>query len=173
MLKRLLAISACAFAVSLATDSILQPAVANTDFPITEITLAKADNTSMEGEFLVPDRDTTRPAYGVGSRLRRYDVHVAKMFELTNYQCRQDPGLMRINWQYYANSGNTRMGAFNINCRLAQDIAVAYGLGRSEQTAILKDGRFEEVYDVPTLNIMGANKISKWLSFSQTFRPIK
>ncbi|NEQ44726.1 MAG: hypothetical protein F6K00_14655 [Leptolyngbya sp. SIOISBB] len=36
----------------------------------------------------VPDQDTTRSAYG--GILRRYDVHVAKMLEVSHHYCQQD-----------------------------------------------------------------------------------
>ena len=58
-------------------------ATAGTEVPITRIDFAGAggDFHQRQGTFVVPDRDTTVSAYG-GS-LRRYDVHIAKMIEVT------------------------------------------------------------------------------------------
>lgn len=128
-------------------------------------------------EFLfltVPDRDTTRSAYG--GKLRLYDVHVAKMFEVTHFFCQQyqQPGSYEQYWGYAAGGGDIRMGRFKISCRLAADIAAGYGLGKVERTNIQisyeEGGRATDTYQIPILNITGG-KVSRWMSFTQKFRP--
>ncbi len=129
-----------------------------------------------EGAFslTVPDTDTTKSAYG--GRLRVYDVHVAKMFEVTHFMCasgRLSPGTA---WSYTAGNGSIEMGTFSISCKLANDIAIAYGLGRPERTSIYVS--FEEAggetraANIPILEITGG-KIDRWIRFSRSFKPIR
>jgi len=125
------------------------------------------DVSSDEGyNFLtVPDTDTTQSAYG--GRLRNYDVHVAKMFEMTYYYCQQSYGNHTYRWRYSASNGKVGMGEFHISCRLASDIATAYGLGKPEYTPT--SGR---PINVPTLNITGG-KIDQWMHFTRNFTPMR
>ena len=122
----------------------------------------------------IPNQNTTQSAYG--GRLRLYDVHIAKMFEVTHFLCKEYPGLSEQTWSYRAGGGSIAMGHFKISCNLASDMALAYGLGKSERTAIQRSmeegGRRTDVYQVPILNITGG-KVSRWLSFTQGFRPIR
>lgn len=90
------------------------------------------------GMILVPDNDTTISAYG--GRLSRYDVHIAKMFEVTHFMCQQRMVSPRIKWNYAAGGGSINMGNFDISCQLANEIASAYGLGKSEMTSISFSG---------------------------------
>lgn len=122
--------------------------------------------------LIVPDKNTTSSAYG--NQLRRYDVHLAKMFETTHYLCQNDVQ-GGIEWGYQAGSGSINMGKFSISCQLANDIASAYGLGTPERTAIqFSQGESESStsknFDVPKLNITGT-KIPQWLRFVQKFKP--
>jgi hypothetical protein len=124
------------------------------------------------GSITVPDRDTTAPAYG--GRLRVYDVHIAKMVEVTHHLCknrRVSPGII---WNYRADNGRIDMGQFNISCRLANDLATAYGLGTSEFTTINysmgESGIDPQNFSIPVLNLTG-NKIDRWINFVQGFKP--
>ncbi|MBW4692138.1 MAG: hypothetical protein KME27_10255 [Lyngbya sp. HA4199-MV5] len=47
----------------------------------------------------VPDQDTTVSAYG--GALRRYDIHIAKMFEVTHYLCQQEHKPNQLEWIKY------------------------------------------------------------------------
>lgn len=126
------------------------------------------------GSIVVPDRDTTAPAYG--GRLRVYDVHIAKMFEVTHYLCQQRRVSPGITWSYQAGNGSIDMGTFQVTCRLANQLASAYGLGNPEPTAI----RFsqEEMgppitrnFQIPIFSITG-DKVERWLDFVQGFSPV-
>lgn len=56
-------------------------------------------------ELTVPDTQTTQSAYG--SKLRRYDVHIAKMFEVTYRDCLEFGGdAGGRGWYYYAGNGS-------------------------------------------------------------------
>ncbi|MEG4574874.1 hypothetical protein QUA56_19615 [Microcoleus sp. N3A4] len=173
------AIFACV--VSAFTIAPLTPnsALARTELPITEI---RWFNFSPEDswqpiQFIVPDRNTAKSA---GSRkLRLYDVHIAKMFEISHFLCDRDRASEGYNWSYQAENGNIEMGRFKISCNLARSIAAAYGLGKPEISVIrrsfnLKNGRPSfalEKYSIPTLNI-AKNRVLQWRDFVQKFPPI-
>ncbi|HEY9811308.1 MAG TPA: hypothetical protein V6D13_18440 [Halomicronema sp.] len=125
----------------------------------------------------VPDKDTTKSAYG--GQLRLYDVHIAKMFEVTHFLCRQfdsNSSFKGHEWLYRADNGKINMGRFQITCQLAADIANAYGLGKPERTSIGLDTEGGPPQSrtglIPTLDITG-NKINQWLNFTERFQPIR
>lgn len=123
-------------------------------------------------ELTVPDTQTTQSAYG--GKLRRYDIHIAKMFEITHRDCLQFQDSGR-EWSYYAGNGNIYMGDFSISCRLANDIVSAYGLGTPQNTPIVY-GQGESGppitrnVAVPTLNLVG-QKQDRWINFTKNFKP--
>ena len=121
----------------------------------------------------VPETNTTKSAYG--GQLRLYDVHIAKMFEVTYSDCQEIPQAGGRTWYYRAGNGKIDMGQFRINCQLASDIANTYGLGKPERTAIEysqgEAGRpISRTRSIPILDITG-NKIQRWTNFVQGFRP--
>ncbi|MEG3848555.1 hypothetical protein QT971_09175 [Microcoleus sp. herbarium19] len=128
-------------------------------------------------KFTVADRDTAKSA---GSRkLRLYDFHLAKMFEISHFLCARDRTSAGYNWSYEAENGNIEMGRFKISCNLARSTASAYGLGKPETTVIrrhfnLRNGRPSiavEKYAIPTLNI-AKNRAVQWKKFVRTFPPL-
>jgi hypothetical protein len=155
----------------------VKPSVAQTEVPLT----IRAGGTEGTDGFAllslsVPNRDTTKSAYG--GQLRFYDVHIAKMFEVTDFLCKRfgsNQTLSGYEWFYSAANGQTSMGRFRISCSLARDIAIAYGSRRTERTAIGLDTEGgppeSEMYSIPILNISGS-KVQKWMDFVQRFRPI-
>jgi hypothetical protein len=92
-----------------------------------------------EGEWYlgVPDADTTISAYG--GKLRLYDVHIAKMIEVTHDSCTRGRYTRPHPWTYTADRGKAKMGSFIISCTLANDLVTAYGLGKPEATAFEGD----------------------------------
>lgn len=159
--------------ISILTGYLVSTSVsAQNSFPITLILLdtgASDRNGFYGGVFKVPDKNTTVSA---GGGLRRYDAHIAKMFEVTHHECQNsDFNYQGISWGYEADNGNVDMGRFDITCGLARDIAQAYGLGKTKPTNILYY-RAENVENVSTLNITG-DKVNKWLNFVQNFNPRK
>jgi hypothetical protein len=109
------------------------------DFPITELRWWNwfPKDAWQSVQLTVPDQDTTLSAYG--GELRRYDVHIAKMFEVTHYLCQQNIArrtLKGFDWSYEAANGNVYMGNFHISCRLALEVVTAYGLKRLEETVL-------------------------------------
>jgi serine/threonine-protein kinase len=123
-------------------------------------------------ELIVPNRDTTQTAYG--SRLRFYDLHLAKMFETSHFLCQKSRGISGYEWVYSASNGNIRMGNFRIPCSLASEAASTYGLGKLERTSIARDTEGgppeSDVYSIPILDITGS-KVQRWMNFVQNFKP--
>ncbi len=146
-----------------------QTVAQNTELPMT---IHWSDS---ETFFLdVPDKDVSRPAYG--GKLKLYDVHVAKMFEVTQHLCQTEPQRTGYNWIYDKNGGGrTRIGTFEISCDLANDIAIAYGSGKAETTTVecSRGGRAcpSKTYSIPILNITGG-KVNSWIQFMSKFKPV-
>ncbi|MCC3508930.1 MAG: hypothetical protein JGK29_07300 [Microcoleus sp. PH2017_17_BER_D_A] len=105
----------------------------------------------------VSETDTTKSA--CGGQLRLYDVHIAKMFEVTYADCQEIPRAGFRDWEYRAGNGRISMGTFRITCQLAGDIANA---GRP----------ISRTRSIPILDITG-NKVDRWLNFVQSFRPLQ
>lgn len=156
---------------SFMTTSLLKaaPAAARPSLPMYVHFLASFENGAMQAELTVPDQNTTVTIKG--TKLRRYDAHVAKMFELTNHECQTTPGREwnNIVWQYSAGDGTINMGYFNISCTRARQVAATYGLDRPQRTEVYYH-KFRNIVNVPTLKISG-NNVSKWLKFVQSFPP--
>lgn len=144
----------------------------DTALPVTSIRFLPAvQGGQARGIFIVPDRDTTRSAYG-GS-LRRYDVHLAKMFEVANLYCSTN-NWQSVEWNYFAGNGDINMGRFVMGCNLVRDIVNAYGQGRKERTVIsfgYNNGSAQETHNLPVLNITG-DKIPKFINFAKRFQPV-
>ncbi len=123
-------------------------------------------------QLTAPNRDTTQPAYG--SKLRLYDVHLAKMFETSHFLCQQSRGVSGYEWVYSADNGSIRMGNFRIPCTLASEMASTYGLGKPERTSIARDSEGgppeSDVYSIPIFEIAGS-KVQRWMNFVQNFKP--
>lgn len=162
---RILAVSAL-FAASMAATHLA--ASAQTAVPITDITFIGQDGNFLAAQLIVPDRDTTKSAYG--GKLRRYDVHIAKMFEMTRYQClSRERTWSRIIWHYKADNGGIDMGAFDISCIMAESAGNAFGLGEPEVTAVTYY-RAKTQVNVPILDITGL-KVAGWMNYTKNLRP--
>jgi hypothetical protein len=116
-----------------------------------------------------PVADTTE-SFNSGT-LRVYDVHIAKMVEITHHECNTTRSRADRVWFYHAN--DTKMGKFRISCKLANDLAIAYGMGKAEPTAIFMAEIDEpSTTPIPTLNITGG-KVKTWMNFTQNFKPLR
>jgi hypothetical protein len=160
LLLLIAAVSSCALPLA-------KPAQALTALPMTISLDEKAFH------LTVPDTDTTHSAYG--GRLRLYDVHLAKMFEVTNYLCSAGRVESSTLWSYRAGNGSIDMGNFQISCDLANDVAIAYGLGDAESTEVYfsygEAGSGTDSLNVPILSITGG-KVERWIRFTNQFMPI-
>lgn len=61
-------------------------------------------------DLTVPDTQTTKSAFG--GKLRLYDVHIAKMFEVTYLECEKFGDGGNREWTYFAGNGEINMGTF-------------------------------------------------------------
>ncbi|EDZ92313.1 hypothetical protein AmaxDRAFT_4935 [Limnospira maxima CS-328] len=158
--------------VTCSTLGILQEAIAqSTAVPITRIVFFPSPEQEIRvADFVVPDR-RPRETSAYGGQLSRYDVHIAKMFEITRHECLQSLSSGRrpldiIIWRYYAGGGNIKMGAYSINCQEARRVANRYGLGQAEPT-IITYYRVTTTVNIPILDIT-ASKVDDWKSFIRT-----
>ncbi len=116
-----------------------------------------------------PVADTTK-AFD-GGTLRVYDVHIAKMVEITHFKCNNTRSRADRTWFYSANDKN--MGQFRISCKLANDLAIAYGMRKAEPTAIfMAEAEAPSTTPIPMLDITGG-KVKTWMNFTQNFKPIR
>jgi hypothetical protein len=145
---------------------------ADTAVPINRIDFAGegGDVSHRYGTFEVPDRDTSVPAYE-NSRLRRYDVHIAKMIEVTHYYwCQQRENYDGVSYSYSADNGNIFMGQIYISCPTAAQAYAVFGAGRAEATAIYHRGNGPESVDIPVLDLNG-EKITKFQALVDSIKP--
>ncbi len=170
----LLTIASTASQPTISQPTISQP---KPQLPITEVHLWTAPQGSPweMGRLTVPDVDTTKVTQ-LGSPLRNYDRHIARLFETTYQQCEKKPDLKGMNWQYEAANGNVSMGEFRLSCRTAREVVSGYRLTQSDrqltQTQSLMNGSVKrETLDVPKLHIVGS-KANRWLDYVQTIRPV-
>jgi hypothetical protein len=134
-----------------------------TAVPITRINVARAGGDQFHHwvTLVVPDKNTAVAAYG--GELRRYDVHLAKMIELTAHDFCGSPSRRGAYFNYEADNGRVFMGKFFISCSTARSTVETYGLGKPERTIVQYAGN-PETLNVPVLDLRG-NKIRQ---FQQT-----
>ena len=175
MLKNLLAILAV---TSISTCFWLEkPVHARPGFPISEISFEDRTDLGdgdvyLKATLTVPDRNTTR---SVAGRLRRYDLHIAKMFEVTDYQCRiwqNSPipyeGEKGIAWVYLAANGKDWIGIFTIDCEKARHVMNSFAQSKPERTKIFYY-EARHFKDVPTLALTTSKEeVARWLKFVQS-----
>lgn len=143
--------------------------------PFTRISLepAKAPGYERFASLVVPDTDTTHLAFG--NQIRRYDVHVAKMIELSHHFHCAEPytnGVEKaVVWDYRADSGRIKMGLFRLRCTQVKESVAIYGLGPPETTEVRLAGQDPKTVSIPTLNLQGNWKVSHFLDFVQTLKP--
>ena len=126
----------------------------------------------------VPNRDLSQSAYG--GQLRFYDVHIAKMFEMTYDDCQRiqrrfPQGIDGMSWLYKPGNGDDSITPefFYISCSLADEIVETYGLGKAEQTVVEsfvenQAAVHTETRSIQTLNITGS-KVPQWIDFVDVF----
>jgi hypothetical protein len=128
---------------------------------------------SQVATLTVPDQDTTVPVND--ERLRLYDAHLANMFAISHLLCQQGRIKKNLLWHYTAGDGQIAMGMFPISCRLAAEVASAYGLRNQESIGIVN--AIERPYQpasvegsIPTLNLT-STKAARWMDFTESFQP--
>lgn len=137
-----------------------QPSTRNPNIPI--MVLRESTNNF---RLISPSPDPAKPAYD--GRLTLADVHLAKMYEVTQFFCEGNPEIGPLNWQYESAG---RIRKITISCNAAADIVNQFGLWegeRSERTRIY--GRSIADYTIPVLAISGEDEITQWIRFRFRF----
>jgi serine/threonine-protein kinase len=163
------------------TQSAIPQAAGATEIRFNEISLwpAAASARTRQGTMVVPDRNTTVPAYG--GKMRLYDVHIARMIAMSHqFYCSQpySGGIEKVMvWNYRANSGKLDMGTFNLRCTQVEQAVKTYGLGARVPITILNfvigphSAPSQEVVNLRTLDISGDAETARFLKFVQTIKP--
>ena len=144
--------------------------MAETAVPITRISFAGAGGNFNQryGTFIVPDQDTSVSAYG--GALTRYDVHIAKMIEITHFQwCQKRENYQGVYYNYDADNGKVFMGKFYISCAMAKEAVKTFGVGRPEPTVIY-DRDHPSTVSIPVLDLNG-RKIAQFQQLVKSIRP--
>lgn len=110
------------------------------------------------------------------SQLSLFDIHLAKMFEVTHHMCITDNLSPGTSWTYLAGSGSRVVKAdLIITCEQAQGLASVYGLATPELTPITisleEAGSSSKTLDIPTFDLSDY-KEDAWLQFTQTYKPL-
>lgn len=170
--------STAALAVLASLTISVPPAIAREPIAINSIVISGVDSSGIVFASLsVPDRNNDRAAFN--SELSLYDLHIAKMYEVTNALCDRrltfpfNQPLQVFQWSYSANS--FPIGQLQISCREAEDVMNTYGRAfLSESTAIRRPLSPEapptsEILQIPTLNLSGY-QVPLWQRFTRRLR---
>ena len=127
---------------------------------------AGGDFTSRTATFRVPESTTVTP---VENGLRLYDVHLAKMIEVSENYCKDRESDYLIHWNYEVDQGKIFMGEFSWSCQFARDTLKKFGTSETETVTIYHtdNPKSETIY---VLNI-NRNNAKEFLSLVQTIKP--
>lgn len=121
---------------------------------------------SRQATFRVSDRTTITK---IGKNLRLYEVHLAKMIELTYDFCEDRQADYIVHWNYQADDGKVFMGNFSLSCELARKIFQRFGTAEREKVKL--DYRGKTVYEhIATLALDSKNS-KQFASLVQTLKP--
>lgn len=136
--------------------------------PNTRIGIAGAggDSTGRSATLSTTDKTTTKTVkYG----LRTYDLHVAKMIEVSANYCQDRPADYVMRWNYMAADGGIFMGEYTIPCALAKNTFKKFGTKGTETLSIDYAGN-EEATKVAVLNLTQSNA-ADFAKFTKTLKP--
>ncbi|KST68964.1 hypothetical protein [Mastigocoleus testarum] len=127
---------------------------------------AGGDFKSRQATFQVSDQTTITK---IEKNLRLYEVHLAKMIELTYDFCEDRAADYIVHWNYQADDGKIFMGNFPLSCELARKIFQRFGTGEREKVTL--DYRGKIVYEhIATLALDSKNS-KQFASLVQTLKP--
>jgi hypothetical protein len=126
------------------------------------------DFSSRQATFRVPEKPTTT---AVQDGLRLYEVHFAKMIEVTNHFCNKmgASGDYTVYWNYNAEEGKVFMGQYSIACQVAKDTISKFGTLGEESITIDYGGNAQNVTIAP-LNLNSKNA-QEFAQLVQSFKP--
>ncbi len=100
--------------------------------------------------------DSPTTVTAVTPELRLYEVHLAKMIEVTHLFCKEREGSYVIHWNYEADKGQVFMGEFPLSCQFAANAFSTFGtIGKEKITIHHRGNPVQE--EIKVLNLQGAN----------------
>ena len=162
MYKSLFSLSLASLTLLVATTTQALPV------PNTHISIAGAggDFTGRYATLSTTDKTTTKTVkYG----LRTYDLHIAKMIEVSGNYCQDRPADYLMRWNYLAAGGTVFMGEYTIPCTLSKNTLKKFGTKGTETLPIDYAGN-EQASKIPVLNFTQGNA-ADFAKFAQTLKP--
>jgi serine/threonine-protein kinase len=178
MITQLVVSGTAALVVLASLTTNISSAIARESIAINSIVISGVDSSgTVFASFSVPDRSNDRAFFN--SELSLYDLHIAKMYEVTDALCDRrltfpfSQNIQTFQWSYSANS--FPIGQLQISCREAEDVINTYGRAfLSESTPIRRPlspdaPPSSEILQIPTLNLAGY-QVPLWKSFTRRLR---
>lgn len=127
---------------------------------------AGGDFTGRTATFRAEEKTTVTP---VKNGLRLYEVHLAKMIEVSEFYCRDREPNYKFTWNYEAEQGKVYMGQYSWTCQFARDTLKKFGSSEEETITIhYVDNPKKET--LSALNITGENAKS-FIDLVKTLKP--
>lgn len=127
---------------------------------------AGGDFTGRAATFRVEDKTTVTP---VKDGLRLYELHLAKMIEVSEHFCRDREPEYKFTWNYEAEGGKVYMGEYSWTCQFARDTLKKFGSSGEENITIhYVDNPQKET--ISALNITGKNA-ENFIHLVRTLKP--
>lgn len=178
MITKLVVLCTSALAVLASITASISPAIARAAVAINSIVISGVDGSGTAfASLAVPNRDNDRAFFG--SELSLYDLHIAKMYEVTDTLCQRrltfpfNQDVQNFQWSYSANS--FPIGQLQISCREAQDIFNTYGRAFLAESTVIRrplsvgSSPSSEILQIPTLNLSGY-RAPLWKNFTRQLR---
>lgn len=150
--------------ISIASFGAASSAQAND--PRVSIAGAGGDSSSRYATLSTISKNTTQKAE---NGLRLYDLHIAKMLEVSSHYCQDRPKDYSLHWNYLADEGKIFMGAYHIPCSLAKNTLKKFGVKGTVTLPIDYAGN-EDPTTFPALNLTSKNA-ADFAKFVQTLKP--
>jgi hypothetical protein len=155
---------------SLSCTSIFSFAASVTAIPVSNAYInfagAGGDFSGRSGTFRASEATTTTP---VTDGLRLYEVHLAKMLEVSVNFCKDREPNYKFTWNYEADQGKVYMGEYSWTCQFALDTLKKFGSSGTEEITIhYVDNPKKET--ISALNITGKNA-KEFIDLVKTLKP--
>lgn len=125
------------------------------------------DFSSRTVTFAVPEKDTTTLAQ---DGLRLYEIHLAKMIEVTNEFCKEQKDSYVIHWNYELEDRKVFMGKYSFSCQFVKDTVKEFGTSGVESIEVHQAGK-PTVVKIAPLNLRGKN-VQQFSTLVQFIKPV-